>query len=102
MAADEVSRRDLLLRRRLRAGHVERRDRLVGHDESRVERERASNAYPLALAAAERVREAPHVLRAQPDAAQEIGHAVFTLAPAPHAVDEQRLADEVEQRHSWI
>ena len=36
--------------------HVERRHRLVGDDELRVQRQRTGDADPLALAAAERVR----------------------------------------------
>ena len=50
---------------------VERRDRLVGDDEARVERERAGDADALALAAGEGVRIAAHVFRPQPDAAHE-------------------------------
>ena len=41
---------------------VERRDRLVGHDQPRLERQRAGDAQALALAAGELVREAQAVL----------------------------------------
>ena len=46
--------------------------------------------------------EPPHVLRAESHPAQQVGHACLTLPPAPHAVHQQRLADEVEQRHARI
>ena len=81
---------------------VERRDRLVGDDQARMQRQRARDADALALAAAEGVREAAHVLRAQPDPAQQIGHPLLALPAVRHAVDQQRLADEVEQRHARI
>ena len=81
---------------------VQGRDRLVGDHQAGLERERAGDADALALAAAEGMGEPPHVLGPEPDAAQEIGHALLALAPAPHAVDQQRLADEVEQRHAGI
>ena len=67
-----------------------------------MQRERTRDPDPLALAPAERVREAPHVLGAQPDTAQQIGHARFTLPATLHAVDEQRLADQIEQRHARV
>ena len=49
--------------------HVERRHRLVEHDQLRVERERARDADALALAARELVRVAVRVLRREPDVA---------------------------------
>ena len=61
---------------------VERRDRLVGDHQARTQGQRARDADALALAAAERVREAPHVLRPQPDAAQQVGHPLLALPPA--------------------
>jgi hypothetical protein len=67
-----------------------------------MEGERACDADALALAPAEGVGKPPHVLGPQADAAQEIRHALFTLPPVLHAVDEQRLADEIEQRHARI
>ena len=81
---------------------VQRRDRLVGDHQARVQRQRAGDADALSLAAAEGVREAAHVLGPQPDAAQEIRHALFTLVATLHAVDQQRLADDIEQRHARI
>ena len=59
---------------------VQGRDRLIGDHQARVQGQRAGDADALALAAAEGMREAPHVLGPEPDAAQEIRHALFTLA----------------------
>ena len=71
--------------------HVERRDGLVEHDQLRVERERARDADPLALAAGELVREAVRVLRAEADRAQQLLHAPPAFLAAVEAVDAQRL-----------
>ena len=49
--------------------HVERRDRLVGDDDLRRERQRARDAEALALAAGQFVRIAAAMLGVQPDAA---------------------------------
>jgi hypothetical protein len=67
--------------------HIQRRHRLVGHHQARVERQGAGDADPLALAAAEGVRVAAQVLRAQADAAEQPGHPVLQLAPAGEPVD---------------
>jgi len=47
---------------------------------------------PLPLASAECVRKAAHVLRAAPDPAQEVRHALLALARLLHAVDQEWLA----------
>jgi hypothetical protein len=64
--------------------------------------QRARDADALPLAAAEGVGEAPHVLGSKAHASQQVGNPLLTLPSTLHAVDEQRLADEVEQRHAWI
>ena len=56
-------------------GHVERGDRLVEQDQPGLERERARDADPLALAAGELVRVAVGVLRRETDALQQLAHA---------------------------
>ena len=56
---------------------VERRHRLVEHDEVRVEGERAGKADSLSLSSRELVREAVSVLRAQSDDAQQLVDAGF-------------------------
>ena len=58
--------------------HVERRDRLVAHDELRVQRERAGDADALALAARELVRVAAGHVRVEADDAR----AARSRAPA--------------------
>ena len=55
--------------------HVERRDRLVGHDDVRVEGERARDAEPLALTAGEFVRIVAHLRRPQAHAREQGRHA---------------------------
>ena len=54
---------------------VERRDRLVGDQQLGLERERAGDADPLALAAGELVRVAVVVLGVQPDRLHQLLHA---------------------------
>ncbi len=53
---------DLCLQR-----HVQRRDRLIGHDQRRLQRQRAGDADALALAAGELVRIAAQRIGRQPD-----------------------------------
>ena len=62
---------------------VERRDRLVGDDERRIERERARQADPLALAAAELVRVARQMRRIEADQLEQLRD----LAPRRSAFD---------------
>src|SRR4029450_9223753 len=59
----------------------------VGGGQTGAQGERAGDADALALAAAEGVREAAHVLGPEPHAAHEIGHALLALPPAPNAAD---------------
>ena len=59
--------------------HVERRDRLVAHDEARLDGERASDADALALAARELVRVAVGEVRIQPDDAQQLLDPLLTF-----------------------
>ena len=80
-------------------GDVERRDRLVGDDERRVERERAREADALALAAAELVRIARELRRIEPDQLEQLAR----RAPArsgfvPMSMDDQRLLDDRRRR----
>ena len=65
---------------------VERRDRLVGHDHLRLERERAGDADALALAARELVRIAVVVLGVEPDPVHQLLDRALALAlPVSHA-----------------
>src|SRR3954470_4890868 len=80
---------------------VERRHRFVGDDELRPQHERPRDADPLALAAAELVRVAPHRLRAESDAIERVGDAGRALVPR-HPVDSEALAYEVAYAHARI
>ena len=61
---------------------VERRDRLVGDHQARLEHQRARDRDPLALAAREHVRIAPVVLGREADPGQHRPAARFALGPA--------------------
>ena len=78
---------------------VERRDRLVGDDELRVQRERAGDADALALAARELVRVAVAVLRREADELEQLRTRAASIWPrSPMLVDAQRLGDDVPTR----
>ena len=69
---------------------VEGGDRLVGDDQLRLQRERAGDADPLALAAGELVRVAVVVLGVQADAVHQLLHALLALAGTGfEAVDDE-------------
>ena len=72
---------------------VERRDRLVGDDERRVERERPRDADPLALAAGELVGVAVLHRLAQADDVEQFLHALRALGGRADPVHVERLAD---------
>ena len=73
--------------------HVERRDRFVGDDQLRLERQRARDADALALAAGELVREALRHLGLKADAPQEVRHLVARLGASGELMHEQRFGD---------
>ena len=81
---------------------VERGNRFVGHDQPRVEGQGAGDADALPLAAAEGVREALHELGTQAHQPQQLRHAFFPLLAVPHPGHQQRLADDVEERHARV
>jgi hypothetical protein len=57
--------------------HVQRRNRLVEHDEPGIRRQRPGDRDPLALAAAELMREQARHLRLKPDEFQHLRYAVL-------------------------
>src|SRR4029450_11341789 len=63
-----------------------------------MQRQRARDADALALASAEGVGEPPHVLRAQPDPGQQIGHLLLALPAARHGGHQPRLS---RRRGAW-
>ena len=78
---------------------VERRHRLVGDDQLRLQRERARDADALALAAGELVRVAVVVLRVEPDRVHQLLDRPLALALARlELVDRERLADDRADR----
>ena len=81
---------------------VQRRHRLVEHDQLRVEGERASDSDPLSLATRELVREPVPVLGAQTDGAEELFDARPSFSTAIELVDPQGLGDDLAHRHPRV
>ena len=73
---------------------VERRDRLVGDDQLRVQRERAGDADALALAAGELVRVAVHVIGRQADELEQLAH---PLARSPRRAAAPWISERVAE-----
>src|SRR5579859_1895793 len=83
--------------------HVQGRDRLVAHDQTGLDRERASDADALALAAGELVRVAVSEVRIEADNAEQLLDALlFLLALFRQTVDLERFGDQVSDRHACI
>ena len=78
---------------------VERRHRLVEHDETRLEGQRPGDADALALAAGELVRVAVAVLGGEADSRAAVGDPLRRAFLAGASVDVERLADDVVHRH---
>ena len=74
---------------------VEGGDRLVADDQARVQRQRAGDADPLALAAGEFVRVAVERVLPQADLEGELRDPLVELTAARDAVIDERLADDV-------
>ena len=82
-------------------GNVQRRYRLVQHDEVGVQRQGAGHADALALPAAEFVRELRLHPGWQADGAQRLRYPLLAVSPAD-AMHLQRLADDVAHPHPGI
>ena len=78
--------------------HVERGHRLVGHQQLRLQGQRAGDADALALAAGELVRVAVVVLGVEPDDLQQLLDPRQDLVLRHHLVDRQRRADDRADR----
>ena len=74
-------------------GDVERGDRLVGHDQLGLDRERPRDADALALAAAQMARVAAGDRGGQLDQLEQLGHASRDGLARPHAVDAHGLGE---------
>ena len=79
--------------------HVERADRLVGHDHLRVQGQGAGESDALALPAGELVREPLDRVARQADLAEQLEDPVFLLLAAADALDRQRLPDDRADPH---
>ncbi len=81
--------------------HVERRGRLVEHDELRLERHGAGDGDALALAARELVRIAVHGRRIETDIGERARHHLAALAIIePLVLHEQPLLDDLGHRQA--
>ena len=74
---------------------VERRHRLVGDDQLRLQGERPGDPDALALAARELVRVAVVVLRGEPDPLEQLLHRRFSSSPEASPWSLHRLADDL-------
>ena len=82
--------------------HVERRDRLVGHDHVGIDRQGLGDAQPLALAAGEFMRELAHRLGAKADALEELRYPLVAVRTLCDAEIFQRLADDGSRRQARV
>ena len=83
--------------------HVERGDRLVGHDQLGLDRERAGDRQALALAAGEFVRIAARMVGPQPDQLEQLADAgAPRRLVAGKSVKHQRLAQHGAHGHARI
>ena len=81
---------------------VERGHGLVADDQLRVERERARDPDPLPLAAGELVRVAVREARVEADDVEQLADPGGPVAAAADPVHDQRLADDVADRHPRV
>ena len=76
--------------------HVERGDRLVAHDQRRVQRDRPGDRHPLALAAGQLARAPPPVhVGVETHQVEQLPHAPAPAAGVAVAVPDQRFLDDV-------
>ncbi len=81
---------------------VERRHRLIADDQLGIERQRAGDADPLALAAGEFVRIGVHRLGPEAGAFEQRGDALAALGRRADVVHDQRLAHDLARRHARV
>src|SRR5262245_65960273 len=82
--------------------HVERRDRFVGDDQSRIERERTGDADSLTLSSAELVPIPQSVCRLEANQLEQLGDASTPRWFCAEAMDDQRLLDDVADAHARV
>ena len=84
-------------------GSVERGNGFIRDDDARLDRKRAGDGDALALASAERVRQAVLERRREADRQQQLVDPIVALAgPLAQAVDEKDLNKRLRQRHARI
>jgi hypothetical protein len=83
-------------------GDVERRDRLVRDDELRLDRERAGDADPLPLTAAELVGPPAGELGREPDALEQVGDARRARLLRHDRVHVEHLLEHLAYRHRRV
>ncbi len=81
---------------------VERRHRLVTDDQPRRKRERAGDPDPLALPSRELVWIPIDVRRVEADHVEQLAHARPAIAARAHTVHDERLPDNVPDRHPRV
>ena len=82
--------------------HIKRRNRLIGHDQARVQRQSTGDADALPLPAAELVREIAHLARPQPDLGEQRRHPLIGFAAAGDIVYQQWLAHDIACGHTRV
>jgi hypothetical protein len=82
--------------------NVERRDRLVGDDEFRLQDQGAGDADALALAAGELVRVAAAHLGSEADPLQDLANALVPRPVTSQLVDRQPLAHDLADGHARV
>ena len=83
-------------------GNVERRHRLVGDNQLRLQGQRSCNADALALTAGELVRVAVHLRFAQADTIKQRGNLVLDVTAFGGAVHAHRFGDDIAGGHARI
>ena len=82
--------------------HIQRRDRFIGHDQSRVQAQGPCQSDALPLSAREFVGIALHVVRIQADLSHEMPNTIIQFTALGHLMDNQRLADDVAYGHARV
>src|SRR6266446_8434061 len=80
--------------------NIERRDRFIEDDQTRMRRQRSRYRDPLALATAELMREEPRHLRLEPDQFENFRHALAQRFAREVGVNLQRLGHDVADPHA--
>ena len=81
---------------------VERRYRLVAHDQARPERQRACDADALPLSAGELMRIVLHLVGPQAHLREQFGNAFLLRATGCKPVHAERFADDIARGHARI